>query len=728
MKYGLPDATVDAINAVFSEVPAIESVVLYGSRAKGNFRPGSDIDLTIVGNGLTDDDLARIENQLDDLLLPYTFDLSLYRQLEPSPLIEHIRRVGVLFYARECQQPRRVAARSPICGSNIFMQTIPFPSYLRHIRWVALALTGAAAAWLFGVIPLVSPDKLQGVPGSLIYWLTRSWSAAEDMQHGWLIPLVSVYVLWSRRKELAEGAGAPDWRGVLAVAFGALLVWIGLKAEQARVHLIALAWLFWAVPFALWGRRVARLLVFPACFLLLAMPLGTVVTFFTVRLRLLAAGVAAGVLNGVGIEVQRMGTGLHSMAGEGFNLDVADPCSGLRSIFALTALTALYAFLTQKAIWQKWLLFLCSVPLAVVGNVVRIVAIAGVARIWGQKAATGFYHDYSGYVVFVVAILLMMEAGVLIARIRLGRSAAAATPSPSTDSPETPPAVASGAGKWPTRSLAMVFAVPLLVCLAGWLARNEPRPQVLPIDFIATALPVQVGPYAGDRPWFCHNPQCIRACEERDLLSQASPAERTNAAPVLTGAVVNGNAEPPNIQAMLAAPFPVRCRSCGGPMYAVSLGEKTLLPADTIVLKQDYLAPDGERIGVSLVISGASRDSIHKPENCLPAQGFALDRLDCIQLPLAGRAPLQANRVAFSRSVAEGQKTHYGLVYWFVGGKHETPWHHERMFWTTWERARYNRAVRWSYISISGEAPFDSEERLEKLRAFIQEWYPKVRR
>lgn len=606
------------------------------------------------------------------------------------------------------------------------MQSIQSSSFLRQGRWVSLALTVAAAGWLFGVIKLVSPDKLQGVPGSLLYWLTNTWSAAEDMQHGWLIPLVSVYVLWSRRKELAESAGAPDRRGLLAVAFGVLLIWIGLKAEQARVHLIALAWLFWAVPFALWGRRVARLLVFPASFLLLAMPLGTVVTFFTVRLRLMAAGVAAGVLNGLGIEVQRMGTGLHSMAGEGFNLDVADPCSGLRSIFALTALTAIYAFLTQKSLWQKWMLFLCSVPLAVVGNVVRIIAIAVVARIWGQKAATGFYHDYSGYVVFVVAILLMMEAGVLIARIRLGRSSAVEDASPSAANRETPPAVGP-AERW-KRSLAMIFAVPLLVCLAGLLARSEPRPQVLPIDFIATALPAQVGPYAGDRPWFCHNPQCLRAYEERELLSQSTPAERTNAVPALTGATVAGNAEPPNIQAMLTAPFPVRCRSCGGPMYAVSLGEKTLLPVDTIVLKQDYLAPDGERISVSLVISGASRDSIHKPENCLPSQGFALDRLDCIQLPLSGRAPLQANRVAFSRSVAEGQKTHYGLVYWFVGGKHETPWHHERMFWTTWERARYNRAVRWSYISISGEAPFDSEERLEKLRAFIQEWYPKVRR
>ena len=98
MKYGLKDEFVAAINAVFSRFPAIEKVVLYGSRAKGNFRPGSDIDLTIIEHGLSAADLLCLERQLDDLSLPYTFDLSLYRQLDHSSLREHIERIGVPFY------------------------------------------------------------------------------------------------------------------------------------------------------------------------------------------------------------------------------------------------------------------------------------------------------------------------------------------------------------------------------------------------------------------------------------------------------------------------------------------------------------------------------------------------------------------------------------------------------------------------------------------------------
>lgn len=105
MRYGLKDEAIDAINAVFAQYPSIEKVVLYGSRARGDFGPGSDVDLTIVEHGLTLDDLFRIENQLDDLLLPYTFDLSLQRQLDHPALIEHIRSVGAEFYTAAGRGP-----------------------------------------------------------------------------------------------------------------------------------------------------------------------------------------------------------------------------------------------------------------------------------------------------------------------------------------------------------------------------------------------------------------------------------------------------------------------------------------------------------------------------------------------------------------------------------------------------------------------------------------------
>ena len=99
MKFGLKDSTIDRINSVFTGQPEIERVLIYGSRAKGSFRNGSDIDLTIVGD-VTHRQRLRIEQALDDLLLPYKIDLSLLREIDNRQLLDHIDRVGQVFYQK----------------------------------------------------------------------------------------------------------------------------------------------------------------------------------------------------------------------------------------------------------------------------------------------------------------------------------------------------------------------------------------------------------------------------------------------------------------------------------------------------------------------------------------------------------------------------------------------------------------------------------------------------
>jgi uncharacterized protein len=98
--FGLKESTVSRIRSVFSHYPQVERVILYGSRAMGRQRNGSDIDLTMVGDGLTHAVQLKIENELDDLLLPYKIDLSVLREIDNSSLLNHIQRVGVVFYER----------------------------------------------------------------------------------------------------------------------------------------------------------------------------------------------------------------------------------------------------------------------------------------------------------------------------------------------------------------------------------------------------------------------------------------------------------------------------------------------------------------------------------------------------------------------------------------------------------------------------------------------------
>ena len=99
--HGLTGHTVEKIQAVLANFPDVEKAVVYGSRAKGNFKPGSDIDLTLFGEGLDEKMMSRIYWALDDLLLPYKIDLSLFPGLKHPALIDHIRRVGIALYTRE---------------------------------------------------------------------------------------------------------------------------------------------------------------------------------------------------------------------------------------------------------------------------------------------------------------------------------------------------------------------------------------------------------------------------------------------------------------------------------------------------------------------------------------------------------------------------------------------------------------------------------------------------
>ncbi|NQU39063.1 MAG: exosortase/archaeosortase family protein [Lentisphaerae bacterium] len=249
---------------------------------------------------------------------------------------------------------------------------------------------------------------------SLFRWIGSQWiNPGGDFSHGWMMPLISIGIVWMHRRELASAPRYQDGRGLILVILSLALHWAALRAQQPRVSLVALATLLWSVPFYLYGWPLARWLLFPCGYVLLSFT-SYILVAFAFPLRIMASALSTVILNGLGIAAVRNGTIIHSAAGGAFSFNVADPCSGLRSLAAMTALAAPYAYFTQRSLPRKWMLFAFAIPLAMLANAARIVTIAIVAELFGQDAAMSLYHDYSGYLVFFLATLLMIGAGALL--------------------------------------------------------------------------------------------------------------------------------------------------------------------------------------------------------------------------------------------------------------------------------------------------------------------------
>lgn len=536
----------------------------------------------------------------------------------------------------------------------------------------------------------------------------------EDMSHGWVVPLVSLYVLWCQRKKLRESAGRPSGAGAVWVAVFLMVAWFGGRGGQSRLEQVSFIGLVWALPYAFWGRGVERLMRFPAAYLMFTIPVSSFIDFFTIHLRMASVVMAAGILNGFGLAVERSGTALFSHTPGGtFNVDVADPCSGIRSLFAMMALTAAYAYLTQKEGWKKWALFMCSLPIAMIGNMVRIMSICVAASLCGQDVAMGYYHDYSGFVIFLVGVSLMFTIGERIRKMNL-RWLISAGGLGSNDQQST--LGTRDSGHW---IIAGVSVLSVAVFTAGYMIA---APDYGTASFVADRLPERVGEFESDVPWFCQDPQCLKMAAERSLEK----------------GVVDGMEG-------------YRCPVCGKLMETKSLGEATVLPKDTLILKRNYRVTEGIVYAVSMVIQGRNRNSIHRAELCLPSQGFIMEKARRVPVKLAGRTrPLMVRRIDAhcpaggarmpikqderpvwvnlpdsAGSQGDGTRSVI-LIYWFLSRERECCSHTQRILLDVWDRSVHNRINRWVMVTVNVASDLDSPESLERFENFLSELYPEI--
>jgi exosortase len=273
----------------------------------------------------------------------------------------------------------------------------------------------------FGWQGLLLVAVLAVLYSSVIRLLVYQWYNDADYSHGFLVPLLSAYLIWQRKDKLRQIPRHPSWWGLVVIAISLGLLFLGsLGAELSLARLSLLGTLCGLIVYFT-GGAMLRAMAFPMAFLLFAIPIPVVVyNEIVFPLQFIASKFATRVLEMLNLfPVLREGNVLILPH---MRLEVVEACSGIRSLMSLLALAAGYGYLVEKSVPVRWFLILAMVPLAIVSNGMRIMITAVMANYIGPQAAEGFMHEFSGWVIFVVATImfLVLHSLITFSRKKLG--------------------------------------------------------------------------------------------------------------------------------------------------------------------------------------------------------------------------------------------------------------------------------------------------------------------
>jgi len=241
--------------------------------------------------------------------------------------------------------------------------------------------------------------------GPLLAGLVRQWATDSDMSHGFLVLPVVAFVVWRRRTELAAIKPQTNWWGFAIAVWGAVQMLLGTLAAQ--VFLARTAFLVSVIGAVLFlgGTRALKTLAFPLLLLLFLFPVpATIYAQVTLPLQMFASATAEAVLNSIGIPVLRDGNILE-LPHE--RLSVVEACSGIRSLLSLSFLSLIYAYFFDKRVGMRWVLLAATIPIAIAANAARV-TLTGILGEYRVGLAHGAFHLFEGWVLFVVALVLMV--------------------------------------------------------------------------------------------------------------------------------------------------------------------------------------------------------------------------------------------------------------------------------------------------------------------------------
>jgi len=283
---------------------------------------------------------------------------------------------------------------SPEAVRSDLAQAVSVPEPISHpMARLARLYTGALlilGAWLYGPV---------------ILRLTRQWWSDPNFSHGFFVPVFSAFVLWQDRMRLRAIRPEPSTWGLPLILVSLAMLLVGVFGAELFLSRVSMILLIAGMVIFLLGWNMLRAVLFPLSFLLLMIPIPTIVFGqITLPLQILASKLAAWSLPLCGVPVLREGNIINLPA---MPLEVAQACSGIRSLMSLTTLAIMYGFLMERRIWVRIALALASVPIAVAANGLRIVGTGLIVQYWDPNKAEGFFHIFSGWLVFVFSLLIL---------------------------------------------------------------------------------------------------------------------------------------------------------------------------------------------------------------------------------------------------------------------------------------------------------------------------------
>jgi len=242
--------------------------------------------------------------------------------------------------------------------------------------------------------------------------LGAQWAKDPNFSHGFFVPIFSLFLVWQEREQIFAVPSRPSVWGLPILVLAIVILILGVLGAELFLSRVSLLLVIAGLIIFLRGWRLFRTVLFPLAFLLLMIPLPAIVfNQITFPLQLLASKVAATVLPLAGVPVLREGNVINLPA---MPLEVAEACSGIRSLLSLTTLAVIYGYFMERRIWGRVALALTAIPIAVIANSFRIVGTGLLVQYWDPDKAQGFFHEFSGWLVFVVSLLLLYLAHQLL--------------------------------------------------------------------------------------------------------------------------------------------------------------------------------------------------------------------------------------------------------------------------------------------------------------------------